>query len=121
MSLFLASMVVFCSTQPPVYGAGMVTILPYGKPLPYFFSVLSVATGLEGLIAGATAVFAMQCANPMWFHKVRHPVHVFPHEAQWSIKQQMMGSRPRIWATLVILASPFIALILSIGFTTVGE
>ena len=71
-------MVVFCTTQPPVYGAGMVTILPYGDPFPYFLAATSVSLALGALVVGSAAVFAIHCANPEWFREVRHPANVFP-------------------------------------------
>ena len=99
-------------------------MLPYGDPIPYFIVATSVSLALGGLIVGSAAVFIIHCANPEWFRKVRHLVHVFPPtigKAEWSIKQRMMSSRFRVWATLLMLSVPCLSLICSIGSAAIGE
>ena len=117
-------MVVLCTTQPPVYGADMVKIVPYGDPSPYIIMATSVTFALGALIVGSGAVFIIHCAKPDWFREVRHPAPVFPPalwKAEWNIKQKMMGSRFRLWATLVMLSLPCISLAFSIGSAVIGE
>ena len=81
---------------------------------------------------GSATVFAIHKAKIDWFNEVCHPLARDPRddtrravyyrpgntvslfEADGGVKQTMMGSRFRIWVTMILLSFPF----LSIGAST---
>jgi hypothetical protein len=115
------------------------SILPYTTPSAYYVLSASVALSLGGLIVGSAAVFAFHKARVDWFQEVRYPSipdfqvdtrrtvyyrlsnAVFLIEADGGAKQTMMGSRPRIWATMILLSFPFVSVGASTCTAAAGE
>lgn len=90
--LLISAMAAFCTTDPPADAR----LLPYTNTASYCAIFLSVNLALGGLVVGSTTAFVIHKASAKWFHEA------------------MMGSQPRICATMVLLSYPF----LSVGAST---
>lgn len=90
--------------------------------------LVSINLSLGGLILGSTVVFATHKLTAQWFNEVRTPVRHCPSNpnrlaegTDGDAKQAMMGSRLRIWTSMIVLSYPFMAAAISTYSTVVGE
>ena len=106
---------------------------------PYCVLLTSVGLSLGGLIVGSTASFVIHKAKVDWFNEVRYlPLLDFQDdtwhtvyyrlsnvmsliEADGGTKQTMMGSRFRIWVTMILLSFPFMSIGASTCAAAAGE
>jgi len=86
--LLLTTIATFCSTDPPKDSA----FLPYTKQGPTCLFLAALGLSFAGLIVGSTIVLVVGKADPTWFCDV------------------MMGTRARIWITMILLGYPFWAI-----------
>jgi len=86
--LLLTTIAAFCSTDPPKDSQ----FLPYTKEGPTSLLLLSFGLSFAGLIVGSTIVLVVGKSTSTWFCDV------------------MMGTRARIWTTMILLGYPFLAI-----------
>jgi len=86
--LLLTTIAAFCSTDPPIDSK----FLPYTKEGPSCLILLAFGLSFAGLIVGSTIVLVVGKSNSTWFCDV------------------MMGTRARIWLTMILLGYPFWAI-----------
>jgi len=86
--LLLTTIAAFCSTDPPKDSK----FLPYTKEGPTCLMLLAFGFSFAGLIVGSTIVVVIGKAQSAWFCNV------------------MLGTRARIWVTMVLLGYPFWAI-----------
>ena len=115
-------------------------MLPYTNPAAYCFFLVSVAFSFSGLLIGSLASLIIHKCTAEWFRKVRYPsvlgcpgdrrCTVYYHlsspvfhieEADRYAEQVMMGSRFRIWITMLLLSAPLAALTVATTSAGVGE
>ena len=115
------------------------SILPYTIVGPYCLLLAAVGFSLGGLIVGSTTVFIIHKAKVDWFNEVRYPFVLCSQDdtrrtvyyrlsngvslirADGGTKQTMMGSRPRIWVTMILLSFPFMSIGISTCAAAAGE
>jgi len=86
--LLLTTIAAFCSTDPPKDSR----FLPYTKEGPACLMLLAFGLSFAGLIVGSTIVLVVGKSKSTWFCDV------------------MMGTRARIWLTMILLGYPFWAI-----------
>lgn len=95
--------------------------------LPYCFILGSALTGYISVAVGSAAVFVLHDARAQWFKEVRRfficPGGTFRRawKVNGGVKQTMMGSRLRVWATMILFSFPFMFLAISIHLFALGE
>jgi len=123
-----------CTTVPPDE-----SILPYTKVGPYCVLLTSIGFSLGGLIVGSTTVFIIHKAKVDWLNEVRYTSILCSQDdtrrtacyhlsnavsliqADGGTKQTMMGSRPRILVTMILLSFPFVSIGISTCAAAAGE
>ncbi|KAF9642150.1 hypothetical protein BDM02DRAFT_3273571 [Thelephora ganbajun] len=86
--LLLTTIATFCTTDPPKGSQ----FLPYTKEGPTCLFFLAFGFSFAGIIVGSTIVQVIVESKSTWFCDV------------------MMGTRARIWLTMILLAYPFLAI-----------